>query len=472
MTTGSASGDPVRVLLHRHRTLCERAVDPLEIAAGLEAGGITDRTVAQCRHRDVFSLAEELYARTPYRGARPPHTGDGACGASARRAPSADTRLPRPPGAAARRLLARCAPLVLPLLPGLLCAGTLAWWALLRDGPAAVRVALCVLGALTVPGSAVAVLRAVPRVPRVPRAVGTAAFSALAAFPALCVCWLAGYALYGDWLLAQLLGGGPDASSGAPRMPSPALPLALALAVAPVVWGARGFASAARRRLAGSRSLEDFAAAVRPLLAWSVCAVAVALPVLHLAARALVTGPLAAAAPGPQVPWPAAAAATGALGLLLFAALLLAAHGFRRAASAGLAAACAGEAAALLSVPVARLPGLGALGRPPEALVAHLGTAAVPVAACGCAALVLLAYAAGALANASAHHRGGGARMTAGPPPIPPSGTGLRTRPCDTDKEQDPMIHAQLAHPGTSGRRPHPGVRQCRAPHSCEGAAQ
>ncbi len=62
--------------------------------------------------------------------------------------------------------------------------------------------------------------------------------------------------------------------------------------------------------------------------------------------------------------------------------------------------------------------------------------------------------------------------MTAGPPPIPPSGTGLRTRPCDTDKEQDPMIHAQLAHPGTPGRRPHPGVRPCRAPHSCEGAAQ
>ncbi|MFI7244196.1 hypothetical protein [Streptomyces qinglanensis] len=407
MTTGSAPGDPVRVLLHRHRTLCERAVDPLEIAAGLEADGITDRTVARCRHRDVFSLAEELYARTPYPGARPPHTGDGACGGSARRAPSAESRHPRPPGAAGRRLLARCAPLVLPLLPGLLCAGTLAWSVLLRDGPAAVRAALCVLGALTVLGSAVAALRAVPRVPR---AAGTAASSALSAFPALCVCWLAGYALYGDWLLARLLGGGPDASSGAPRMPSPALPLALALAVAPVVWGARGFASAARRRLAGSRSLEDFAAAVRPLLALSVCAVAVGLPVLHLAARALATGPLAAAAPGaapaPQIPWPAAAAATGALGLLFFAALLLAAHGFRRAAAAGLAAACAAEAAALLSVPVARLTGLGALSRPPEALVAHLGTAAVPVAACGCAALVLLAYAAGALANASAHHRG------------------------------------------------------------------
>lgn len=58
-------GDPVKTLLHRHRELCERAVDPLEIAAGLEAHGITDRTAARFRHRDVFSLAEELYARTP-----------------------------------------------------------------------------------------------------------------------------------------------------------------------------------------------------------------------------------------------------------------------------------------------------------------------------------------------------------------------------------------------------------------------
>ncbi|MEU6208871.1 hypothetical protein ABZ891_03080 [Streptomyces sp. NPDC047023] len=60
-----AGADPVKALLHRHRDLCERAVDPLEIAAGLEAHGITDRTAARFRHRDVFSLAEELYARTP-----------------------------------------------------------------------------------------------------------------------------------------------------------------------------------------------------------------------------------------------------------------------------------------------------------------------------------------------------------------------------------------------------------------------
>ncbi|MCZ0974890.1 hypothetical protein O1L55_33685 [Streptomyces albulus] len=52
-------------MMHRHRALCERAVDPLEIAAGLEAHGVTDRAAARFRHRDVFSLAEELYARIP-----------------------------------------------------------------------------------------------------------------------------------------------------------------------------------------------------------------------------------------------------------------------------------------------------------------------------------------------------------------------------------------------------------------------
>ncbi|MCF3177548.1 hypothetical protein IPZ61_30075, partial [Streptomyces sioyaensis] len=52
--------DPVRSLMHRHQELCARAVDALEIAAGLEAHGVTDRTAARFRHRDVFSLAEEL----------------------------------------------------------------------------------------------------------------------------------------------------------------------------------------------------------------------------------------------------------------------------------------------------------------------------------------------------------------------------------------------------------------------------
>ncbi|MBZ9597939.1 hypothetical protein K7B06_23005 [Streptomyces erythrochromogenes] len=114
------AGDPVKALLHRHRELCERAVDPLEIAAGLEAHGITDRTAARFRHRDVFSLAEELYARSP-RG----------------EAPAAAPALV-PPGPAAYRRFG-CA-----LLPGALATGAAAAgqsWA----GPAAVAVTVAAL---------------------------------------------------------------------------------------------------------------------------------------------------------------------------------------------------------------------------------------------------------------------------------------------------------------------------------------
>ncbi|MGW4898233.1 hypothetical protein ACWEQL_39230, partial [Kitasatospora sp. NPDC004240] len=58
-------GDPVRELMAEHRELCERAVDPLEIAAGLEEAGHGAATAARCRHTDLFALAEELYARVP-----------------------------------------------------------------------------------------------------------------------------------------------------------------------------------------------------------------------------------------------------------------------------------------------------------------------------------------------------------------------------------------------------------------------
>ncbi|MBH1935694.1 hypothetical protein I5Q34_15685 [Streptomyces sp. AV19] len=75
--------DPVRTLLRDHHALCADAVDPLEIAAGLEAHGVTDRTAAALGHRDVFSLAEELHARAERTGqsalsrsARPPAAGE------------------------------------------------------------------------------------------------------------------------------------------------------------------------------------------------------------------------------------------------------------------------------------------------------------------------------------------------------------------------------------------------------------
>jgi hypothetical protein len=49
--------------MHRHQALIAGAVDVWEIAAGLEAHGVTDVDARRLRHRDVFGLAEELYAR-------------------------------------------------------------------------------------------------------------------------------------------------------------------------------------------------------------------------------------------------------------------------------------------------------------------------------------------------------------------------------------------------------------------------
>ncbi|BFV57434.1 hypothetical protein KCMC57_up25380 [Kitasatospora sp. CMC57] len=67
--------DPVRELMQRHRTVCEQAVDALEIAAALEDAGLGPAEVARCRHADVFSLAEELYARVPRRPPTAPAPG-------------------------------------------------------------------------------------------------------------------------------------------------------------------------------------------------------------------------------------------------------------------------------------------------------------------------------------------------------------------------------------------------------------
>ncbi|MEU4208838.1 hypothetical protein AB0F13_02335 [Streptomyces sp. NPDC026206] len=68
---GEHPADPVKALMRRHHALCAAAVHPLEIAAGLEKCGINDRVAAEYRHRDVFSLAEELHARVE-RDAEPP----------------------------------------------------------------------------------------------------------------------------------------------------------------------------------------------------------------------------------------------------------------------------------------------------------------------------------------------------------------------------------------------------------------
>lgn len=337
------TADPVKVLMHRHRELCARAVDPLEIAAGLEAQGFTDRTAARFRHRDVFSLAEELYARVP-RGGEPP-------------APPAPPR-----GDTDAWRLAVLTPGAAAALTGIGLAVT--------HGP--VRLAVGATGALLLTA---ALLFAVRRGPfRAPDG-GTVPAARL------WTAWLVAYAVCGDGLLTQVLSGGPDG----PWDLTPGPVLGLALAVAPAAWCARLFAHRARRRIADSRGLADFAAGTRPLLLGTVT--------LQLLALTLLLG-LTGFSPGAL-----------ALGALLLLARLLTVHGFPETAAAALAAASAAEALALTSVLAARVPvpGFDALAGPVRAVVDTWGPGAVPTLVCGAAALGLLAHATGSLSRASAH---------------------------------------------------------------------
>ncbi|WP_328968634.1 hypothetical protein [Streptomyces sp. NBC_00239] len=290
--------DPVKVLMHRHRALCEQAVDPLEIAVGLEAHGVTDRTAARFRHRDVFSLAEELYARVPRTDPAPP------------------PQPQLPPGRRREDVLA---------LGYALLTGALAVTAALLPGggPAGTAArAAAVLAAL---------LFCLRRGPLRAAGTGRTPFPTRAA-----AALLLGYAWY----------------TGA------ATSTALALGLAPAVCCAALFAAGARRRLAASRALDEFAAGARPLFL-----TVIALHTAALAGLLVLTGgdPL-----------------TGiALGSLLFAARLLAVHGLP--AGAALGAACAAEAAAW----AAGLPGGGLAA----------------------AALALLVHACAVLSRASAHSR-------------------------------------------------------------------
>ncbi len=348
------AADPVKALMHRHRDLCERAVDPLEIAAGLEAHGVTDRTAARFRHRDVFSLAEEMYARVPRDGDTP--------------APPADPSGPAP----------RAAWIVLSLLPGVLGAATVAALRLTDGRP---RLIAALAGALTVSAALGAALHRGP-------------LSAATRTTATWTCWLAGYALLGDGLLRAALAGGPDGlPDGTADGPWPvalAPVLALALSCAPAAGCAHLFAERARRKLTSSRGLADFSASVRPLL---------------FGAFALYLGALAAllALTGAVLGAPAAPAQALTLGALLLLARLLTVHRHAHAATLVLATTAGAEAAALATVFAGRLPGFDHLAVPVETLVAACGPAGVPVAACGAGALTLLVHAARRLTLASAH---------------------------------------------------------------------
>ncbi|MGA4851169.1 hypothetical protein ACOBQB_34815 [Streptomyces sp. G5(2025)] len=365
--------DPVKALMHRHRELCERAVDPLEIAAGLEAHGVTDRVAARYRHRDVFALAEEMYARVP-RGdddsGGGPHPGTTARGKGAGRAPGDVRHVPEtPPGWA-----------LFALLPGVVCAAAVAG---LGSATGGARLAVVLGGVLAV---ALALRTALRKGPL--RAV-TRLTPATRAW----VCWLLTYALLGDALLRSAVAGGPD-GPGELWQPATAALLALTLAVAPATWCARLFAVRAGGRLRASRGLDEFAASVRPLLLGVVTLFLAALGALLAA-----TDALPGAAPG----GPSALAGAWALGALLLLARLLGVHGFTRAPTLLLGAAGACEAGALALVFAGRLPGCDAAAAPVDAAVTAWGPGAVPTVACGAAALALLIHAARTLPLASAH---------------------------------------------------------------------
>ncbi|MEV5318444.1 hypothetical protein AB0K92_12450 [Streptomyces sp. NPDC052687] len=356
--------DPVKALMHRHRELCERAVDPLEIAAGLEAHGITDRTAARFRHRDVFSLAEEMFARVPR-----------AADAPAKRPVAAD-----PPRGRAEWI-------VRSLLPGAAGVATLAGLRL-TDGQVRLVVAAVGVAAL-----ALAVRAALTRGPLSAHRTRPAS-PPPATGPRVWTCWLLAYAVLGDGLLTAAATGGPDSPpTGTPDSSWPvdtAVLPALALSCAPAAWSAHLLTAGARRRLTASRGLEEFATAVRPLLLGAFALYLTALATLHALTAAVLEEP-------------ADHARTLTLGALLLLARLLIVHGFRHAPALVLGVAAAAEALAVAALFAARLPGCGFLALPVRGLLDGWGADSVPVLVCGAGALTLLIHAGRRLTRASAH---------------------------------------------------------------------
>ncbi|TNM32834.1 hypothetical protein [Streptomyces sedi] len=399
----SASADPVRALLTEHRELCAAAVDPLEIAAGLEARGVDEATAARCRHRDVFALAEELHARAG-RPAPPP--------------------APRP----ARRAGVR---LALPLLPGALCAAGL--WLVDRLPPEAApgRAALTVAcGVLTLLAVLLVLARHAP-----PGVAG------LLALPPV------GYALVGDAMLGELLVGRHHETGSAAGAA-----LLLAFSVAPIAWCRDAFTDRCAALLAAPR-LREFAAGARASLLRGCLLLAAALAVPPAALWLLSP---------PWAPWAGGGTlAAAALGWPLGLAALLVRHGLRALAAAGLALVGAVELLALALAGAGWLPGCSALAEPVAAPVAAHGTAVVPLAACAVGGCLLLVGAVVALPRPSAH-RALPLRPVDGRAGRVP-GTGPRDAPrapspaAPPDLSPDPSPDAPPdPSPGVSQRRPPP----------------
>ncbi|MFF2612567.1 hypothetical protein [Kitasatospora sp. NPDC058046] len=349
------SADPVREVMAEHRELCERAVDPLEIAAGLEEAGLGQDAAARCRHADLFSLAEELYARVP------------------RRPPPPGPAQPRSGGAAARAALTAAALAALP------CAGAAAlgprWPVLL---PAAVPLVL--LPALTAP---------TPAEPGPP-----------CAGPGVLGPGPAPRPYPGSRLRPAALGHGlglaallllPPAVPGGDRPLAVALVLAAAVSAGSAERTARWYRQLGRGHLGAAGTLAEFRARMRPVLPVALALHLAVLGVLSFAALAVLA--VVAPRPGPghgggllhlaaERAGPAQWAAQGVLGLLVVLPVLLARCGRPAAAAAG---ASAGAAAVL---------GPLALGRSaPEAWLLGGGTVAA----------ALLAYAGAVLGRAGSH---------------------------------------------------------------------
>jgi len=263
---------------------------------------------------------------------------------------------------------------LLALLPGALCAATLVGQRLTEGR---VRLTVVALGVLAVVlGLRTALGRGPLRVPSHTTPTATRATT----------CWLLAYGLLGDGLLRAALDGGPDG----PWPSDTTSVLALTLACGPAAWCARLLSLRARRRLAASRGLEEFASSVTPLLLGAFGLFLCALGALLVLCGAVLGEP-------------AAYAGTGALGALLLLARLLTVHGFGRAPAAVLGAAAAAEAIALATVFAGRLPGCSFLATPVETLAEAWGTDAVPTVVCALAALTLLIHATRTLTRASAH---------------------------------------------------------------------
>ncbi|MFJ7245481.1 hypothetical protein ACIQWA_12640 [Kitasatospora sp. NPDC098652] len=356
MSGPAVSADPVRELMAEHRDLCERAVDPLEIAAGLEEAGLGPDAAARCRHADLFSLAEELYARVP------------------RRPPPPEPPEPRHCAAAARAALTAAALAALP------CAAVAAFgarWPVLL--PAAVPLVL--LPALT--GTAPAEPAPPPCGPPCPAELGPASTPPAGSRPRPAALG------HGLGLAALLLL--PLAAPGPDRPLAAALVLAAAVSAGSAERAARWYRQVGRGHLGAARTLAEFRARMRPVLPVAVALHLAVLAVLSYAALAVLA--VVAPRPGPghgggllhlaaERASPAAWAAQGVLGLLLVLPALLARCGRTTAAALG---ALAGPVAT--AVPLA-------LGRSwPSAVL--LGGGAV--------AAVLLAYGWALLGRAGAH---------------------------------------------------------------------